>query len=241
MTAALTNATLDTLQALERAPSVLKVKEVFRRSIEKYGLTSFLCSAPPRVHDEYTNPVLFEEWPHGWGLRYAHRRYYLRDPMLQELYRTAEPYAWSDVLARGTYSSTDCAIVYDASAWGMREGFVIPIYGVGGQVHAVTMGGLAPRIDRHARAELHLTSIYAYARAKQLRRPRGDSPPTLRPRERDALQWVAAGKSDWEIGQILGISESAAHKHVESAKRKMGVPTRVQAVVEAIRSGQIHL
>jgi DNA-binding CsgD family transcriptional regulator len=103
------------------------------------------------------------------------------------------------------------------------------------------MAGPRPRTDREARAELHLVSIYAYARAKQLARRHADPTPTLRPREREALQWVAAGKTDWEIGEILGISESAAHKHVENAKRKIGVATRVQAVVEAIRSGQLQL
>lgn len=55
-------------------------------------------------------------------------------------------------------------------------------------------------------------------------------------RQRDALRFVASGKSDWEIAQLLGISVATAHEHVENAKRKLGVRTRVQAVVLATRN-----
>jgi LuxR family quorum-sensing system transcriptional regulator CciR len=45
---------------------------------------------------------------------------------------------------------------------------------------------------------------------------------------------VARGKSDWEIGQLLGISESTAHKHIEDAKRRFRVTTRIQLVVRSL-------
>ena len=241
MSSPVNNATLDTLQALERAPSVLKVKEVFRRAAENCGFTSFLCSAPPRPEEKSADPILFDAWPREWRQRYGKRRYYLHDPMLAELYRTTEPFTWSAVMARATPSAGARAVMDDAATIGLREGFVVPIYGIGGQVHAVTMNGSAPQTDKQSLAELHLISIYAYARAKQLKGRPGVPPITLRWKERQVLQWAAAGKSDWEIGQILGISESAAHKHIENVKRRIGVNTRVQAIIEAIRQGQIHL
>jgi DNA-binding CsgD family transcriptional regulator len=58
-------------------------------------------------------------------------------------------------------------------------------------------------------------------------------------RESEILAWVAAGKSDWAIGQILQISGKTVNFHVENAKRKLGVGTRVQAVIAAMRSGVI--
>ncbi|NOT42938.1 MAG: hypothetical protein HOP13_20865 [Alphaproteobacteria bacterium] len=231
----------DSLRVIEQAPSLLKLTEAFRSAVDDYGYESFLCSAPPRPGEEGIDPVLFGAWPEDWRQRYTERRYYVRDPMLQELYRTADAFTWRTILNSRRYSEADRKIVFDAAAWGMREGFVIPLYGIGGQVHAITMAGPTPRIDSEARSELLLMSIYAYGRAKRLAGRQLDPVPLLKPREREALQWVAAGKGDWEIGQIMGISESAAHKHVENAKRKIGVSTRVQAVVEAIRTGQLHL
>ncbi len=61
--------------------------------------------------------------------------------------------------------------------------------------------------------------------------PSAVCPLTLR--QREVLAYCADGKSDWEIGQLLGISRATAHEHVESAKRKLGVRTRVQAVAVA--------
>jgi len=241
MTSAVANNTLDTLEALERAPSILKVKEVFRRAVERFGFTSFLCSAPPRPEEGSVDPVLFDAWSRDWRQRYSKRRHYLHDPMLRELQRTADPFTWDAVAARSPHSPDEQRVMDEAADFGMRGGFVVPIYGVGGQLHAVTMTGLDPQTDSQARAELHLISIYAYARAKHLKKRHGVPPVTLRPREQQVLQWATSGKTDWEIGQILGISESAAHKHIENVKRRMGVGTRVQAIVEAIRQGQVYL
>jgi len=61
----------------------------------------------------------------------------------------------------------------------------------------------------------------------------------LSPRERECLKWAAVGKSEWEISQILGISEHTSEKHLLNAKAKLGAVNRVQAVAEAIRRGYI--
>jgi DNA-binding CsgD family transcriptional regulator len=57
--------------------------------------------------------------------------------------------------------------------------------------------------------------------------------------ERQCLELAAQGKSDWVAGRILGISERTVHNHIEHAKRRLGVATRVQAIVHALVSRQI--
>ncbi|MBN7775665.1 autoinducer binding domain-containing protein [Nitratireductor aquimarinus] len=61
--------------------------------------------------------------------------------------------------------------------------------------------------------------------------------PRLTPREKECLEWAAFGKSEWEVSQILGISEHTAEKHLLNAKTKLGAANRVHAVAEAIRCG----
>jgi DNA-binding CsgD family transcriptional regulator len=63
---------------------------------------------------------------------------------------------------------------------------------------------------------------------------------SLTQREREVLCWIAQGKSDWQIGQILRISAKTVNYHAENAKRKLGVATRIQAVLAAIRSGALE-
>jgi DNA-binding CsgD family transcriptional regulator len=61
----------------------------------------------------------------------------------------------------------------------------------------------------------------------------------LTERESEVLSWVAQGKSDWQIGKILNISSKTVNYHAENAKRKLGVATRIQAVIGAIRIGAV--
>ena len=70
-------------------------------------------------------------------------------------------------------------------------------------------------------------------------RERAAAPVRVTARESEVLAWVAAGKSDWAIGRILNISGKTVNFHVENAKRKLGVGTRLQAVVAALRAGII--
>lgn len=57
----------------------------------------------------------------------------------------------------------------------------------------------------------------------------------LTARERDALTWVAEGKSDWEIAVILGLSETTVRFHVDNARKKLGAVNRAQAVARLLR------
>ena len=88
---------------------------------------------------------------------------------------------------------------------------------------------------------MSLVSTYAVGRAMQLHTMAGNTIDhiELTPRERECLKWAAVGKSEWEISQILGISEHTSEKHLLNAKSKLGAVNRVQAVAEAIRRGYI--
>jgi DNA-binding CsgD family transcriptional regulator len=58
-------------------------------------------------------------------------------------------------------------------------------------------------------------------------------------REIQCLKWAAAGKTDLEIGQIVGISLPTVRFHITNASRKMGVTGRSQAVHHAGALGYI--
>jgi len=55
-------------------------------------------------------------------------------------------------------------------------------------------------------------------------------------READVLIWLAKGKTDWEIAQILSISERTVNKHLEQIYRKLGVNNRTSASALAINA-----
>lgn len=56
----------------------------------------------------------------------------------------------------------------------------------------------------------------------------------LTPRESEVLAWVAKGKTNAEIGAILGLSDRTVQKHLEHVYQKLGVGTRTTATVRAL-------
>jgi DNA-binding response OmpR family regulator len=52
-------------------------------------------------------------------------------------------------------------------------------------------------------------------------------------RELEALTWAARGKTFAEIAEILGLSRRTVEFHLDNARRKLGVPTRTQALIKA--------
>jgi DNA-binding NarL/FixJ family response regulator len=58
-------------------------------------------------------------------------------------------------------------------------------------------------------------------------------------REVQVLKAVVAGKTNQEIGLSLGISEKTVEKHLEGVFTKLGVASRVEAAVHAVREGWV--
>jgi DNA-binding response OmpR family regulator len=68
------------------------------------------------------------------------------------------------------------------------------------------------------------------------RRARSETWPkraTLGKREVETLTWAARGKTSAEIAQILGLSKRTVDFHIDNARNKLGVATRIQAAIKA--------
>lgn len=60
----------------------------------------------------------------------------------------------------------------------------------------------------------------------------------LTQRESEVLLWIARGKSNKDIGDILGLSPRTVNKHLEQVYTKLGVENRASAAIKAIQSLQ---
>ncbi len=62
----------------------------------------------------------------------------------------------------------------------------------------------------------------------------------LNDREIEALMWAARGKTSEEVAIILDIAERTVNFHLNNARNKLGVATRIQAAVKATIAGYIE-
>ena len=97
---------------------------------------------------------------------------------------------------------------------------------------------MAAAVRAAHRGDLQLDASVARRLLASLARPRPDDLASrLTEREREILRLVAAGKSNKEIAAELIISERTARTHVSNILRKLGLASRTQAALWAMREG----
>jgi DNA-binding NarL/FixJ family response regulator len=98
---------------------------------------------------------------------------------------------------------------------------------------------LAEAIRKAARGEVHLAPVVQRTLMRSLARPRGTEPlpEELTEREREVLVLLAAGRSNKEIARQLHVTERTVKGHVGNVLGKLGVVSRTQAAIYAMRHG----
>jgi len=237
-----TSAVLDVVEQMEALGTSDAVWNRFLSFAKQFGFQfGGLCDLPG-PQERLEDMVMCLSWAEGWPEHYFEQGYMARDPVLIQSAQSSDPYTWSELLANPTYNAGQKRILHEAIEFGVDDGFVIPILTLRYGMTLMALGGAQKSLSTRQRAELQLASIYAHARIRELLPSKRGlrALPALSPRERECLAWAAAGKSDWEIGEILSISERTSYAHIENVRRKYGVASRNQAIVLGLRSGAIY-
>ena len=96
---------------------------------------------------------------------------------------------------------------------------------------------VAAAIRAARRGEAHLDPAIARQLTRSLMTPAAQTVDALTDREREVLRLVAQGLSNQQIADALVISERTARTHVSNILGKLGVASRTQAALLAIREG----
>jgi len=187
--------------------------------------------------------VTFGIDPH-WLEEYRNSQLAEQDPMVQAALETQRPMSWRE--------AAKLAIKIDANAFrcskfrrhakqsGLEHGYIFSKHS---QYHyrvlavtAVTTGS-RPLTDYQSR----LLEILLPHLNEILIRQGFSKAPELSAREQEVLQWATVGKSNWDVAQILNISERTVKFHLRNIYRKLEVNNRSHAVAEALRIGAVEL
>ncbi len=215
------------------------IQEAFASALAELGITNFALLEFSPDPNAFGKSVINERMPDEWKERYFAQHYVEHDPVISEVMTNVEPFLWSEALEKARPDKTQRQIFHEASEFHMNEGMCIPIYGPRRYMAYVSLAGAHLDLAPGSRAALHVMALYTHNRLMKLLQADAPPAPKLTQREAECLRWVARGKSDWEIGEILAISERTAHWYIENAKRKLGVATRLQAVINAVTTGLI--
>lgn len=166
-----------------------------------------------------------------------------RDPVQQHCKRSSVPIIWD----RQTYVDSGTGELWEQQAeFGYRTGVALALHLPDGRHFqlAVDREQALPSGSTDLQrlvADLQLFAVCAVDTAMRVLVPEPLRPerPALTPRELEALRWTMEGKTAWELGRILGITERTAVLHLGNAMRKLGCSNKHQAVLKALRLGLI--
>ena len=96
---------------------------------------------------------------------------------------------------------------------------------------------VASAIRAAHRGEVYLDTAVTKRLTDSLRPPQPRSAETLTEREREVVKLVAEGLSNREIAERLFVSERTARTHVSNILKKLGLVSRTQVALWAIREG----
>lgn len=231
---------LDFIEGLESIGSVEATMDAMATAFAAFGFETLIISGVPNPGLELEELVLAERWPTEWFKLYAANGYIDIDPVAR-LSRTARiPFEWSEAPYDAEREPAALEVMQRSADFNMIDGFVVPIRGSGYDACVSLGGGRGLDLNARSKPAIRLMATYGFERVWRLCDPARLRLRPLTGRERETLAWASQGKSAWEIGEILGISQRTVEEHLASAARKLGAVNRVHAVAIAIRERLIE-
>jgi len=218
------------------------LREVVRFS-QNLGFTTVSAMAVADLGGGRSEFVSIDNAPVGFGAVADDPTSIRRDPVMQHCRRHTVPIIWN----QDTYTRQGLGEIWEAQAhFGYHTGIAMALHLPEGRHFAFGVERDQPLPSDGAElsrlvADLQLFAVHAQDAAMRLLSPVAPpvDRPVLTPRELEALRWTMEGKTAWELGVILGISERTAVLHVNNAMHKLGCTSKHQAVLRALRLGLI--
>ena len=215
----------------------------FPEALAALGFRNFaFCSHVDPLHPP-PHAIMMHNYPAVWARHFSEARLHEVDPVLLHAERNPMPFFWDAAFRAEPVTKSQRALLAEAAGFGLAHGYTAPLHlsWLPGTLRAsCSVIPDSRRIDPRSYPTLDALAMYVYFYLSRKRAPwRAAMPSDLTQRERQCLTLAALGKHDWEIGHILKLKETSVHTHVERAKRRFGVPTRMQAVILALISGDI--
>ena len=184
----------------------------------------------------------FANYPVEWIQHYMGNGLQNIDPTIGVSARSIAPVDWSRFKSHAGFQD----VFVNGRDFGITDrGLTVPIRGPYGECGLLSVTRDTSERDwgllkqnilttlQTAAVTMHDAVMQSDTLASALRRP------TLSEREREVLQWTAAGKSQQDIGDILTISSRTVEVHLRSARSKLAALTTAQAVGRGISMGFI--
>jgi len=166
-----------------------------------------------------------ERWPGSAAFNYI---CFDCNPLLGAIRENRTRYRFSDF---APHAAPAFRIYWEAlGEAGIADALCATSYGARGAITSLHLGFGERNIDPDAARVAQLAGLMLTERLMDFSNGLQDDLPGLSDRERDSLAFMADGRRDKEIADLLGITEATVRFHIDNARRKLGARNRAQAV-----------
>ncbi len=192
-------------------------------------------------HRNSTGPIQLTDYPREWIECVLRREFFVHDPVLMASERSVAAFAWDELGDIIPLTPHHARFMEAARSQGLADGFTVPIHVPGEAAGLCSFVVSRERpLPRAALPQMQYVACFAFEAARRLARRTGPGGrPRLTQRQLECVVLAARGKSNWVVGELLGLSQQTVHKYIEEAKRRYGVSTRTELVVRALFDGEL--
>ncbi len=232
------------IEEANSAKSTQEVARLFGEILKDYGYDRFcysLLTDHPSLGLNAGHGIV-ANYPEDWMAHYKASHYEKKDPVPLHGSETLRPFTWDSIQQTRELKADAKKVMNEAKEAGLLDGVAIPICGHNGELAGVGMasstGGIRPDVGVLRKLRVLATEFHlAFTDLEKKDRTVGNV--HLTNREKEILLWVAEGKSDSIIGDIIGVSHAAIRFHMSNIFKKLGANERTLATVKAIQQGLI--
>lgn len=232
----LLNAPLEKFHSLDEAYQCLQYwADCFEVSHMAYLATDLADLNPDTA-------CLVTTYPPKWIKRYKERNYISVDPVVRKAREQNRPFLWAECTCD---DEGVIAFFSDAQKHGLGEhGLTIPIHGARADKAIFSVASDAHEQQWADYCARHMGNLILFSlqfhmaaidvRGALLNRPK------LKSREVEILYWIAEGKTAWETGKILNISEKTVEHGLKQIRGKFNATNTTHAISLAFRLGVLQ-
>lgn len=223
---------------MERARNSEELRAEMDKFARQSGFEHFVYALSIIAPSLKSQHYIINGFPREWHERYVSREYFKIDPVIHYAQTSSLPAIWSDAKFHNSQSQE---FWEEAGAVGLRAGMSFAVHGQPGVTGILSLSRDAqlnlPAPEMAAligRAQMFASMLHDAVVRIDLPRLLPEQNIAMTPRERECLKWSADGKTAWEIGQILSITERTVVFHMNNVIQKLGASNKIQAIVRAV-------
>ena len=178
-------------------------------------------------------------FPEGFIKYYLDNNWAEKDPVLEAIYKNNVPFTWGSLLERDDLKAQYAEYVGVIRQYGLVDGIAVPVYAMPGDIAYFSLGSSIAKLDFTHSQLLELQALCQLMHARYNELSMKAKLPVLSKREAEVLELIARGKANTAISEALGVSPNTVDTLIRRCFEKLGVTSRVEAVLAGVSMGLI--